>query len=179
MDSNTEKVENYENIVEEASTTDKMMVVETSETTCDKNGDDTEDLLRFFNSLLQGDSKSYYIDEEFESKALKKNKDAENSIKDVNAECQKRDIDLKLESRRGITNFLLAILLVQMVFVNLIIAWLIVSQTLNRSFLYVLSNEQLSELVTLTKWYATATVVELISIYIYIIRVLYKKPEIK
>ena len=137
-----------------------------------------DDLLTFFDDLLENSESPYYIDDNFESQGLQKNKDVDRQIKEANLRYQSEDADLKLKSRKGLTNFLLSILLIQMIFMNLVIGWLIFSQTTNLQFLRDMEIQQLGELTTLAKWYAAATAAELIGAFISIIVTLYKKPKI-
>ena len=135
-------------------------------------------LLKHFIDLIQEDDKDVYIDDLFESKKMESNDSADKSIEERNALCQEDDNNSKLRVRKVVTHYLMIMLLLQIIFMNCFVGWLLLSQTTNAPWFEIVSTENLLELSTLAKWYTTATLAELLGVFIYIIKVVYAKLKI-
>ncbi len=135
-------------------------------------------LLKHFIDLIQEDDKDVYIDDLFESKKMESNDSADKSIEERNARCQEDDNNSKLRVRKVVTHYLMIMLLLQIIFMNCFVGWLLLSQTTNAPWFEIVSTENLLELSTLAKWYTTATLAELLGVFIYIIKVVYAKLKI-
>ena len=103
--------------------------------------------------------------------------DVEKIISEKNADIIEKDAKSKFTFRKRTLQALFWLLGFQILFMNLLLAWLLVSQTVNRPFFITLSDTQTIHFMELAKWYTTAVLVELLGAFLYVVKVVFETPS--
>ena len=103
--------------------------------------------------------------------------EAAGEIKDYKAKIINKDINSKLKFRDPAIRWLFWLLLIQTVFMNLIVGAVFASQLCKIDWFLQIDIETLKTLTDLAKWYATAVLAELLSIFCCVIIKLFEKPQ--
>ena len=153
---------------------------DTSETSCgntDKRQIVGQQLEQKFEEQLKANNDSVYTDKIFGVENLPEKKQAQKNIEQYKAEALKKDLDSKLKYRKPVINWLLPLLAIQIIFMNVIVAFVFFSQMVLTDWTVRLDISLLANLTDLAKWYTTAVLTELIAVFCYVVKAVFAKPS--
>ena len=104
--------------------------------------------------------------------------EASKTIEYRQSRARERDFNWKLKYRKRTLGWLVFLLFIQTIFMNAVIGIVFASQLCDFNCLLKVDSETLKELTNLAKWYSTAVLLELLSLFCYVIKKVFEKPEL-
>ena len=152
---------------------------DTSETSCgnaDKRQMVGQQLEQKFEEQLKANNDGVYTDKIFGVENLPEKKQAQSNIEEYKAAVIEKDLKSKLRYRKPVLDWLLPLLAIQIIFMNIIVAFVFFSQMVVTNWTIRLDVSLLSNLTNLAKWYTTAVLTELIAVFCYVVKAVFAKP---
>lgn len=131
---------------------------------------------RFFESVLNNEGSSTQTQDD-DTESFLSYADVDKMIDKTNAEILALDAGSKMTFRKTTLNAVFWLLGFQILFMNAVVAWFFVSQTIEHPLFVKLSETAIGHFSELTKWYTTAVLAELLGAFFYIVKVVFETPS--
>ena len=134
-----------------------------------------QELEKFFTTIKKTNELN---DKAFGTSDLLKRTEVQETIAKSLAKNIDKDFNSKLGHRPKVMRVLFTLLTIQIIFMNIIIGFIFFSQLISVSWTIKLEHSLLTELTELAKWYTTAVLAELITVFCYIVKIVFAKPSL-